>query len=140
MADLPQVMSLLSKFKARRAEFAFLVIPRQSAPTPHPLQQVLSVQPAKAQRGVESNPNLQMAWGSSSVFRVDDCSYQKIEGSFYKAGAPLHTLGVFTAGLRGLDSCGAAYVDSWITVHRPPPQLFLNVEWEHVPGTRSSTH
>ena len=101
--------------------------------------QAFTVKPAAGQEAIADgdDPNMRMIWGSSSLFKVDDGSYQKLQGSFYRADKPELKLGVFTAGLRGLDQCGEFYKDSWITVHRPPPQLLLKVEWDSVPAAKN---
>jgi Ca2+-binding EF-hand superfamily protein len=87
-----------------------------------------------------ADKNGRMGWGSSHVFRVDDCGYQKLRGTFYDRAQPQRKLATFVAGLRHLPKCTDKYVDSWVTVHRPPPQLLLRTEWEHIPaGTVESS-
>ena len=103
-------------------------------PSDDPPQQAFTVQPSVLPSSTSKDINQRIKWGSSQVFKVDDSTYQKLEGSFYLVSRPDRKLGEFVAGLRSAEGCRESYQDMWITVRPPAPTISLNCKWQVIPS------
>lgn len=124
----------LTNQKGRSAGMVKLALNWHPLPSEGPAEQCFTVQPSVLPSATSKDPNKRIKWGTSQVFKVDDCTYQKVHGAFYLASQPEHKLGTFVAGLRAVRECGQVFNDTWITVRPPPPTATVSVQWQTVPS------